>query len=871
MDNFTTHTEKLQLIENFPDAMKYTPCWVNWVAEPKSDGKMGKIPKIGGSVKNASSTNPDHYRDFETCYNAFKNENAYFKYEGLGICFSDDYNLAFIDIDDCYDPKTKTFKKIKDLKGNEVCVKSLIDSIGSYTELSQSGTGIHIVYMTLEKNDRNFNHNGVENYEIDRFCALTGNMISPTNEVKFFLRIDDFCAQFKPEKTWGKLNSNDAEEVEIGENFEYITNQNFINYSINVVKKMMGNAPQGERNSMLFKCSAILGGYPLLNFDTIESILVDVMSKNNFDYDEKKEWKTIQNGFRAGRKKPHSAKTNEFYLRWLAEQNMNTNEQKQIENIPKPLGADVKGNPAYSSRQLVNMVYPKWEVSNLMSDHAHAERIGEFVSEDLRYARGLKWMVYNGKIWQSDENSRPKTLRKIGEASKIVRREAGVLFKIVDRLNEENRLGDAEALKKSADVHFSFAAKCESTKFKKDALDVAASHPKIEVDPETFNTKPFLIGFQNGTWDNGEFREHRREDYLTKLCKVSYYPDYDQSEWLAVLEAISGGREGFKRMLQDIAGYILAGTASQKMIFWLYGQHCTGKSTFAGLLQTLLGDMCSPVEPRQLGSKGERQRLMSELWNSRMAVCHEAGDSEEKINAQLLKAASGEDDPKARMLFKEAFNITATHVLMLQSNDAPYMEAYDPNLKMRIKVLPFDNKLNANGMIELTGGKEIQWVKKQPELPLALGFTAWAVEGLERFMETGDVYIDSCVEKSTDEFFDELDKLKRFWREVPLEDVVKGKKKFLLRILYTDWCEEVGDKPFQDRAFTKACKAAGLTDKKEGADGKEVDFKIDGQRAWILKDLAQSFRFSSYEDEAEKQRKPSEQGSTHDLIEDLDL
>ncbi len=57
-------------------------------------------------------------------------------------------------------------------------VQDIIDTINSYTELSPSGTGVHIiVYGNIPAN---VNHNGVEMYDQGKFMSVTGKHLSST-------------------------------------------------------------------------------------------------------------------------------------------------------------------------------------------------------------------------------------------------------------------------------------------------------------------------------------------------------------------------------------------------------------------------------------------------------------------------------------------------------------------------------------------------------------------------------------------------------------------------------------------------------------------------------------------------------------------
>ena len=512
-------------------------------------------------------------------------------------------------------------------------------------------------------------------------CPIENKNLVYSREFKGgFYNFEDFPKLTEEESK--KLN--DVEEVEIDDNFEHITNEDFIKYSVNVVKKMMRDAQQGERNTMLFKCSAILGGYPILNFDTIESILVEVMSNEGFDYDERKERQTIKNGFAAGRKKPHCAKTNEFYLRWVEENKMN--EQKQFNNIPAPKGEDKKGNLVYTKYQILKLLKPGWDCEILISHKAHAERLVENLGSDLRYCPSLSFLNFNEKTWDRDDKSFSETTAKTGSLSKKIREESLTLYDIENRLRKEGRDLDAKAMREFADSHMTNVNKAEDADFIRNTLKLTAGHKKIKEEAKTFNIKPWVLGFENGVWDKGVWREHKKEDYFIDVCPVEFKADYDQNDWKKVLNAMTDGDEKLAQTLQDTIGYILSGASHLRFLPWLYGPKGTGKSTLAELIQTLLGEMGATIDPSKLSGKESRERFGAQIWNKRLAVCPESGNN--KTDAEMLKTYSGSDRITVRFLFLEQFTADPTHVLLMVSNDAPRLDAYDDALKDRIIALP---------------------------------------------------------------------------------------------------------------------------------------------------------------------------------------
>ena len=130
--------------------------------------KPDKIPyQLNG--KRADATNPQHYSSFEETVETFANGD----YAGIGVgCFEP---LRLVDVDDC------VVNGKLDTRGQDI-----VDTLDSYTELSPSGTGIHIFILAdgfaydSERYYINNRNTHVEVYSPDatgKFLTLTGKSV----------------------------------------------------------------------------------------------------------------------------------------------------------------------------------------------------------------------------------------------------------------------------------------------------------------------------------------------------------------------------------------------------------------------------------------------------------------------------------------------------------------------------------------------------------------------------------------------------------------------------------------------------------------------------------------------------------------------
>jgi putative DNA primase/helicase len=346
----------------------------------------------------------------------------------------------------------------------------------------------------------------------------------------------------------------------------------------------------------------------------------------------------------------------------------------------------------------------------------------------------------------------------------------------------------------------------------------------LKIGIEAFEPKAWRIGFLNGVWERGQWREHRRDDYLLHVCPVEVDQQSGRDEWYTLLQRMTGNKPEdaeLARTLQESVGYTLAGASHLRTLLWAYGPKGTGKSTLAELLQTTLGQQAATIDTKALQDDSSRERLGAAIWGKRLAIVSEAGNK--RIDAELLKTLGGGDSLTVRFLYREPFNAAPHHVLLLCANDPPRTDAYDDALRDRVLALPFVHPLAEGGQLILTGGARVEEVRRDPANPLVRGFAAWALEGLARVYRTQTIYRAPAVEAATARFWADADPLTPFWEAISEEELREGITKSALRERYEEWCKQEGMRPVAARTWTRACEAHGLkSDRHKG-----------GTRIWI--------------------------------------
>ncbi|SFT09256.1 phage NrS-1 polymerase family protein [Halostagnicola kamekurae] len=148
-----------------PEQLRKRDQWVCWRGESR-DGKPTKIPVTPGSGEFASSTDPTTWTSVKTALEYADSREA----DGVGFVFTDDDPIVGVDLDDCRDPETGDVDDV---------AQDIIERLDSYTEISPSGTGFHVLIEGELPSGRN-RRGSIELYDTARFFTVTGDHLEET-------------------------------------------------------------------------------------------------------------------------------------------------------------------------------------------------------------------------------------------------------------------------------------------------------------------------------------------------------------------------------------------------------------------------------------------------------------------------------------------------------------------------------------------------------------------------------------------------------------------------------------------------------------------------------------------------------------------
>lgn len=147
------------VFNNIPLELRTYEQWCCWRYEESDGGKPTKVPYFPRTNRLASVSDPSTWATFEECVNAMQ----FGIYSGIGFILSKNDPYAFIDLDDTKGNQQDYERQLK-----------LYNETKSYSELSPSGSGLHIIVKGSVPSGRKRSH--IEVYSDLRFMTMTGNV-----------------------------------------------------------------------------------------------------------------------------------------------------------------------------------------------------------------------------------------------------------------------------------------------------------------------------------------------------------------------------------------------------------------------------------------------------------------------------------------------------------------------------------------------------------------------------------------------------------------------------------------------------------------------------------------------------------------------
>lgn len=725
------------MYEQIPQEIKALPNWICWDAVP--DEKRGKIKKVpinaltGGG---AMSNNPSTWCDFDTAVRASE------KHSGIGFMFG---GCPYFGVD--IDGKEEELEAYQRGENGNI-ISEFISTLQSYTEISQSGKGIHIICRgTLPKRGRR--KGSVEMYEDGRFFVMTGNSCSE------YEGIAECSDSIKPlhEKYIGGGHEPVAKAVPAVR----------LDTADQIIKAAAG-AKNGGKFVSLY--SGRTAGYTsqseadmafcsMLAFWTgCDAEKMDMIFRSSGLMREK--WDRAQSGSTYGA----------------------LTIQKAIADCDKTYSPKFAGGFSLNFKSpsepiSVGAVEQEETKPRLYSfdDTGNAERFVDLFGEQVRYCyTDKRWLWYDGRKWCTDMTGTVKRL-----ADKAVACMAAEA-KVYAQLDADEGTDMAKAFEKHM-------KSCRSNKSKNAMLSEVMHHvPVLPAQMDRFKT---VLNTPGGVIDlrSGGISPHNPMTYLTKMTAVEYSENADCPRWLAFLDDIFRKDKDLIRYVQKAVGYSLTGSTTEQCAFFLYGTGRNGKSTFIDIIRDIFGDYAANIQPETIMVRSNQSTAINSdiarLKGARLVTSVEPNEGV-RINEGLLKQLTGDDTVTARKLYGDEFEFKPEFKLWMATNHKPVIRGTDTGIWRRIHMIPFT--------VQIPEEKIDRRLKYKLSAELT-GIFRWAVEGCLLWQKEG-LKMPRAVLEEVREYRREMDVISAFVEDKCTVGKGLSVKSSQLFAAYLNWAEQ---------------------------------------------------------------------------------
>ncbi len=642
------------MINNIPKELKELKQWVAWSGD--------KLPKNPLNGKNAQSNNPETWGTYNEAISAV---NQY-GFKGIGFMFAPPY--FGVDLDKCID--------------NTDFIDEFVETLQSYTEISTSGNGIHIICKGSLP-DGNRRRGNVEMYSEGRYFIMTGNLYNPdydkiidcTESVKMLHSkyLYSEVPQTAP-RVIEKLNLDDSEILD---------------------------KARASKTGGLFQL-LYQGNWEGIHESQSEA---DYSFCKHLAFWTQKDESQMDRIFRA---------SGLYRSKWDKRRGSLTYGQTTIAKACASTQSVYEPKLALDDTSLA-LKFFRGDIDTAdvvtnnydLTDTGNAQRLRDRYKNNIKYSYNRKkWLYWTGKVWSYDNSGQIKKL-----ADDVINQLKIEAFMSSDEEEQEKRL--------------KFANKTASSSAKNAMVKETEHLDDIPIQPDELDSYTDYINTQNGVVNlrNGDLLPHESVFLQTKIAYSEYEKQGEQPEmWLKFLNDVTNGDKDLQRYLQKCIGYSLSGSVREQCAFFVYGMGNNGKSTFIETISDMLGTYSANVQPETLMMKRGEGGINSDiarLKSIRMVVSEEPTEGV-RLNEGLIKQLTGGGKITCRFLFGDEFEYEPEFKIWIATNHKPVIRGTDVGIWRRIRLIPFEVNIPKDKV-----DKNLKY-KLRKELPLIF---KWAVDG----------------------------------------------------------------------------------------------------------------------------------------------
>ena len=317
---------------------------------------------------------------------------------------------------------------------------------------------------------------------------------------------------------------------------------------------------------------------------------------------------------------------------------------------------------------------------------------------------------------------------------------------------------------------------------------------------------------------DGTFREHRADDFVTKISPVEYVPSARSERFEVFIDEITCQDKDRARFLQKTLGYGLSGDTRFECMFFYFGETTrNGKGTLMETVLITLGDYGATVRPETIATKYNPNSQNPSEDIARLAGIRFANISEPGrgllLNAAQVKTMTGSDTLNARFLHENSFDFRPQFKLYVNTNYLPVITDMTVFTSDRVLIVPFERHFEP---WEQDKGLKAEF--RKPEVQSAV--LNWLLDGYALLQKEG-LQPPKSVLEATAAYYHESDKVTQFADDRLIEDGTAEVRTSQVYDEYRRWCDENGCYSENSRNFNQELRKFGKVVRKRPKAGGE--------------------------------------------------
>jgi len=681
--------------ENLPSVMKGRDQWICWREEMR-DGDVTKVP-VDASGGFASTTDSSTWSSFDTAREAHEGDKI--DTNGLGFVFDEGSTLMGVDLDDCRDPETGE-------PTDEA--QQIIDDLDSWTEVSPSGTGYHVIVQGFVPDGGNRGDiddvSHLEMYDKSRYFTVTGDHV---------------------EGTPASVETRPSVVKELHSEYVADDDEN-------------DDAPGREPNTDV-------------SLDDSELIEKAKSAKNGDEFERL--WRGDTSGHQNDHSRADLALCSKLAF-WTGGDKQRVDSLFRQSGLMRGKWDEDRGDQTYGEMTVEKAVSGQSDYyepsssgwSALSDGGAEAASPSTYVTPDpsAPTLTTERFLVIAGLIPEdgdeiADLNDRQKAahvwtlIKNSTEAHIRVNRDNDSIWAFDEETGTWSDDGERVLRHVARKV---LLAENYGGNVLEELKNQARADPTIELWGDVFGLEAGKIAVKNGLLDlssaaagESPLRDLEPEDYALTRLPVEYDPDADGTEWRSFVDDVV--EDDMVNAVQEYIGYCLHREPTFDRSLLLVGGGANGKSTFLNVIQEFLGseDNTTNVSPYDFGDKPSMAELHGALANISADL---AGGSLQGKNLGNFKKLTGGDSVTAKKLYQDPFKFTFDGGMLFATNEVPDVPVSDDDAAFwrRWIIVHFDNYF-PEGSSKRDPTLEGR-LKEAENLSAVLN---WAVEGWARLMD----------------------------------------------------------------------------------------------------------------------------------------